>query len=310
MEFPQIEGPASGRDISYNVFFPECDELHEIEKGLPVSFFSIESQKRNIDLEFRLMRKLTQTKRHLEYIIPNSPFLQKFNRYNDVLPYSDTIVKVSSGEYINANWISGPTSDNAFIASQGPLEITRNSFWKIIWEHDVKLIIMMTGIKEGGKVKCDQYFPDSLPIITSEFVITQIDYCEKYPTLFTREFEISCGEERKMVTHLQSIAWPDHGTPEIEEEFDSIKFLLDSISHSETPVLVHCSAGMGRTGTLIALYHMIKVTQALKKNARISVFGTVRRLREQRWGMVQTKDQYDFLYRFMEHWINKYVKIQ
>ena len=75
----------------------------------------------------------------------------------------------------------------------------------------------------------------------------------------------------------------------------------------DVPVLVHCSAGVGRTGTLIALYHMIKVTQALKKLSRISVFGTVRRLREQRWGMVQTKDQYDFLYKFMDFWIKKYV---
>ena len=103
MDFPVVEGPASGRDISYNVYFSECEDLLKIEEGIPATNFAAESRKRNLDLEFRLMRKLTQTKRHMDYLIPNSPFLQGFNRYSDVLPYSDTIVKVSSGEYINAN---------------------------------------------------------------------------------------------------------------------------------------------------------------------------------------------------------------
>ena len=307
MDFPVIEGPAPGRDISYNIYFSECEELNEIEKGIPAHSFTPDIQKRNIELEFRLLRKLTQTKKHMDYLIPNSPFLQGFNRYSDVLPYSDTIVKVSSGEYINANWVSGPSEDQDFVATQGPLECTRNSFWKIVWEHKIELIIMMTDIKEGGKVKCDQYFPEEDPISTGDFEIAQLDYREEFPTLFVRELEISMGEETRNVTHMQSIAWPDHGTPEIEEEFESIKYLLEAIMRAEKPVLVHCSAGVGRTGTLIALYHMIKVTQALKRNSRISVFGTVRRLREQRWGMVQTKDQYDFLYKFMEAWIKKYV---
>ncbi|OMJ79221.1 hypothetical protein SteCoe_20825 [Stentor coeruleus] len=316
MDFPVIEGPTSGRDISYSVYYDECEDLKEIEKGIPASSFSADINKRNVDLEFRLLRKLTQTKQHMDYLIPNSPFLQGFNRYSDVLPYSDTIVKVSTGEYINANWITGPGEDNFFIATQGPLESTRNSFWKMIWEHDVKQIIMISAIKEGGKVKCDQYFPIEETMTTADFSITLISHENLFPSLVLREFEVSDGEEKKMVGHLQSLAWPDHGTPELEEEFDSLKHIIDQVLNSQGPVLVHCSAGIGRTGTLIALCHMIKSLDLLiaakgfgktlaLRNPRISVFGTVRRLREQRWGMVQTKDQYDFLYRFMEFWITR-----
>ena len=303
MDFPIIEGPASGRDISYSIYFPECEELAEIEKGIPVVSYKGNIQKRNLDLEFRLMRKLTQTKKHMEYLIPNTPFLQGFNRYSDVLPYSDTIVKVSTGEYINANWVSGPSEDNFFIATQGPLPATRNSFWKMIWEYDVKLIIMISGIKEGGKIKCDQYFPLDGSLTTDDFVVTSLSVKNQFSSLVVREFEIRNGEETKIITHLQSVAWPDHGTPELEEEFDSIIYTLDTIATVGPHVLVHCSAGVGRTGTLIALYHMIITLQAMKNNPRISVFGTVRRLREQRWGLVQTKDQYDFLYKFMEFWL-------
>jgi protein tyrosine phosphatase len=306
MDYPVIEGPGHGRDISHNIFFSECEDLQEIEKGIPVSEYIEEIHKRNLDLEFRLMRKLTQTKKHMDYLIPNSPFLQGFNRYSDVLPYSDTIVKVSSGEYINGNWVSGPTQNNFFIATQGPLQSTRNSFWKIVWEYNIKLIIMISAIKEGGKVKCDQYFPLEDCLNTEDFTVSIRSTKNEYSTLIDREFEITDGQETKEVRHLQSIAWPDHGTPDLDEEFESIKFLIDFIRSSSPPVLVHCSAGVGRTGTLITLYHLISVMDILKKNARISVFGTVRRLREQRWGMVQTKDQYEFIYKFMELWINKF----
>ena len=166
---------------------------------------------------------------------------------------------------------------------------------------------MISAIKEGGKVKCDQYFPLEGFLSTNEFTVTLKSTKNEYPSLISREFEITNGEENKVVNHLQSLAWPDHGTPEIEEEFLSIKFLIDSISNTNPPVLIHCSAGVGRTGTLIALFHMVKVLEVFKQNSKISVFGTVRRLREQRWGMVQTKDQYDFLYKFMNTFLKTYV---
>jgi protein tyrosine phosphatase len=303
MDLPVIEGPASGRDISYSVFFPECEDLKEIEKGLPTRTFSADMSRRNLDLEFRLLRKLTQSKKHMDYLIPNSPFLQAYNRYSDVLPYSDTIVKVSSGEYINANWVAGPLSPGFFIATQGPLEATRNSFWKIVWEYDVKLIVMISAIREAGKVKCDQYFPEEDCLSTSDFTVGLLSVENECESLLKRELEISWEGEAKTVCHLQSLAWPDHGTPELDEEFESIRFMVEAVLASSGPVLVHCSAGVGRTGTLIALCHMVQALRSQKKNKRISVFGTVRRLREQRWGMVQTKDQYDFLYKFMDYWI-------
>mmetsp|Transcript_32137 Transcript_32137/g.31887 ORF Transcript_32137/g.31887 Transcript_32137/m.31887 type:complete len:205 (-) Transcript_32137:24-638(-) len=196
-----------------------------------------------------------------------------------------------------------------FIATQGPLESTRDSFWRMIWEYNVSLIVMISAIREAGKVKCDQYFPIGDSIELPNFVITPVSSETPFPSITARIFQIThkTTMETRTVSHLQSVAWPDHGTPELEDEFDSIDYLLNFLeSHKEKHVVIHCSAGIGRTGTLIALFQMVQTIKLMKEDARISVFGTVRRLREQRWGMVQTKDQYDFLYRFMDEWINKY----
>lgn len=307
MEVPVIEGPLSSFDSSYKFFYSHIDELKEIEQGIPIADFSDMISRRNIDMEFTLMGKITMTKRHELRLIPNASDLQRFNRYSDVLPYSDTKVDVSTKEYINANWILGHDSRRRFIATQGPLEVSRNSFWKMIWEHDVDLIIMVSAIKENGKQKCDQYFPVEGCLSTQDFEITLKSIQEEFPTLTRRVFEIDWNGEKKIVNHLQSIAWPDHGAPELDEEYDSIKFIVDEVLENRGPVVVHCSAGIGRTGTLIALCQMIEAVQMTTFNPRVSVFGTVRRLREQRWKMVQTKNQYDFLYKFMEEWVKLYL---
>lgn len=103
MESPIIEGAHDGRDISYNSFYKQCEELIEIEEGIPITSFANLSRLRNKDLEFRLMRKITETKKHMDFLVQNTPKLQGFNRYSDILPYSDTIVSLQSGEYINAD---------------------------------------------------------------------------------------------------------------------------------------------------------------------------------------------------------------
>jgi receptor-type tyrosine-protein phosphatase gamma len=307
MEVPLIEGPLPGTDTSYKFFYSQCEDLKEIEKGIPITEFSDHLSRRNIDIEFTLMGKITMTKRHELRLIPNASDLQKFNRYSDVLPFSDTKVTVSTKEYINANWIQGHNSCPRFIATQGPLDISRNSFWKMIWEHDVSLIVMVTAIRENGKQKCDQYFPLEGTLSTADFEITLKSISEEFATLTLREFDLVCDGEVKTIKHLQSIAWPDHGAPELDEEYQSIKYMIDEILESRSPVLVHCSAGIGRTGTLISLCQMIHAVQMTTFNPRVSVFGTVRRLREQRWKMVQTKNQYDFLYKFMEEWVKNYI---
>ena len=307
MEVPVIEGPLSNLDSSYKFFYSHIEELKEIEQGIPIADFSDMISSRNIDMEFTLMGKITMTKRHELRLIPNASDLQRFNRYSDVLPYSDTKVDVSTKEYINANWILGHDSRRRFIATQGPLEVSRNSFWKMIWEHDIELIIMVSAIKENGKQKCDQYFPIEGTLSTQDFEITLKSIQEEFPTLTRRVFEVDWNGEKKIVNHLQSIAWPDHGAPELEEEYDSIKFIVDEVLENRGPIVVHCSAGIGRTGTLIALCQMIEAVQMTTFNPRVSVFGTVRRLREQRWKMVQTKNQYDFLYKFMEEWVKLYL---
>lgn len=311
---PVIEGPARTRDISYGMF-EKCRELYEIEQGIPVFQFSEHSVRRNKDLEYRLLKKITETPQHKQLLVDNTPSIQPLNRFTDVLPYVDNLVEVVSGRYINASWIDGSlaSTQNRFIATQGPLPNTRECFWRMIWEFKCPLIVMICSVREAGRVKCDQYFPVSDSLTVDNFIIELDSTTQTFPNVTERKFIITDTVTRatRAVHHIQCTSWPDHGTPDLHEEFDGLEFILNTMTHyvqydSEGKIILHCSAGIGRTGTLLSLFNLISgilESMRLNEEPRLSVFGTVRRMREQRMGMVQTKDQYDFLYQFMELWI-------
>ena len=309
MEEPIVEGSVPGRDFSYS-FFSQCAELTEVEEGIRTCEFEDQEKRRNKETEFRLLRRMTETNQHIEQLVQNTPNLQNLNRYSDILPYQDTIVKLNNNEYINANWISGPlpSQEKLFIATQGPLKNTKETFWKMVLEKKAKLVIMLTDFHEAGRKKCDEYFPMEGKLQEGSVEVELISQENDLPVLTRREFEVRGQEETSKVTHLQCTAWPDHGTPELENDFDSLNYLIQEIDKCH-PVVMHCSAGIGRTGTLIALYHLTKTIQTQTSSPRISVFGTVRRLREQRLGMVQTKDQYLFIYSFMTQWIRRFCHL-
>ncbi|XP_065805398.1 receptor-type tyrosine-protein phosphatase H-like isoform X2 [Labrus bergylta] len=226
------------------------------------------------------------------------------NRFNNVLPYDWCRVKLTSSDanetsgYINANYMPGYNSSREYIATQGPLPSTVNDFWRMIWEQRVKGIVMVTNCKESGKTKCEQYWPgDSKPHMYGELVVT-IRYEQKELFWILREFTVKHknSSEERTVKHFHFTAWPDHGVPQGTEVLIQFRGLVRQHIEREgtgAPTVVHCSAGVGRTGTIIALDVML---QQLEKERAVSINAFVYKMRLSRPHMVQTKSQYVFLH--------------
>ncbi|XP_058476426.1 receptor-type tyrosine-protein phosphatase H isoform X2 [Solea solea] len=226
------------------------------------------------------------------------------NRFNNILPYDWSRVKLNTSkskgrsDYINANYIPGYNSKKEFIATQGPLPSTVNDFWRMIWEQRVKGIVMVTNCVEGGRPKCDHYWPeDSTPRFYKGVRVT-ITSKQEEPYWTLREFSVKHidSSEERIVTHFHFTAWPDHGVPEGTIPLIQFRGLVRWHMEKEgagAPTVVHCSAGVGRTGTLIALDVLL---QQLGHNNAVSVYAVVHKMRQSRTHMVQTEWQYIFLH--------------
>ncbi|TRZ02168.1 hypothetical protein DNTS_014781, partial [Danionella cerebrum] len=211
------------------------------------------------------------------------------NRYNNVLPYDCSRVKLSVlgnpyDDYINANYMPGYISKKEFIAAQGPLPCTVNDFWRMIWEKNIHTI-----------VKCEEYWPAESKHFNNLLVTTTSEI--KLEEWSLRDFEVKNlrTAEARAVRHFHFTAWPDHGVPETTELLINFRHLVRE--HMEqysrhSPTLVHCSAGVGRTGTFIAIDRLIF---QIERDGVVDVFGVIHDLRMHRPLMVQTEDQYVFL---------------
>ena len=146
------------RDLSCE-YIENNQDLQALERPIPLMEFLYHSKARDKCIEYMLIKKITETKTHAEYLL-NNPVNHLLNRYEDVLPYRDTIVNLSTCQYINANYIIvAPTNSKNVIATQGPLQNTVSTFWKMVWEENVCLIIMCCDFYENGFPKCFEYIP-------------------------------------------------------------------------------------------------------------------------------------------------------
>ncbi|XP_030338611.1 receptor-type tyrosine-protein phosphatase eta isoform X2 [Strigops habroptila] len=223
------------------------------------------------------------------------------NRYNNVLPYDISRVKLSdqrsaSDDYINANYMPGYNSKKAFIAAQGPLPNTIEDFWSMIWEKNIYSIVMLTKCVEQARTKCEQYWPDKQPKSYGDIIVTMVSEVV-LPEWTIRDFTVekSNTAEGHTVRQFHFTSWPDHGVPETTELLINFRHLVHEYSSQnpiESPTLVHCSAGVGRTGTFIAIDRLI---QQIEMENTVDVYGVVYDLRMHRPLMVQTEDQYVFL---------------
>ncbi|XP_075949723.1 receptor-type tyrosine-protein phosphatase H-like isoform X2 [Anarhichas minor] len=228
------------------------------------------------------------------------------NRFNNVLPYDWSRVKLTtsnpneSSDYINACYMPGYKSDREYIATQGPLPSTVNDFWRMIWEQRVNGIVMVTNCTEGGRTKCERYWPaDTKPCSFGQLLVT-IRSEQQEPNWTLREFRVKHGNtsEERTVRHFHFTAWPDHGVPQGTEVLIQFRELVrQHIDREErAPTVVHCSAGVGRTGTIIALDVLL---QQLEKESAVGINGFVHKMRLSRPHMVQTESQYVFLHQCM-----------
>ncbi|KAL3967659.1 phylloquinone omega-hydroxylase/docosahexaenoic acid omega-hydroxylase [Sarotherodon galilaeus] len=226
------------------------------------------------------------------------------NRFNNILPYDWCRVKLTTSDpdgisdYINANYMPGYSSNREYIATQGPLPSTVNDFWRMIWEQRVKRIVMVTNCIEGGRTKCEQYWPaDSKPCLYGELLVTMRS--EQQETNWTlRQFNLKDRKtsEERTVKHFHFTAWPNHGVPECTEVLIQFRGLVRQHIEREggkAPTVVHSSAGVGRTGTIISLDVLL---QQLEKEQAVGINAFVHKMRLNRPYMVQTESQYIFLH--------------
>ncbi|KAJ7405698.1 Receptor-type tyrosine-protein phosphatase beta [Willisornis vidua] len=220
------------------------------------------------------------------------------NRYNNILPYDTSRVKLSNvdddpcSDYINASYIPGNNFRREYIATQGPLPGTKDEFWKMAWEQNVHNIVMVTQCVEKGRVKCDHYWPlDQDSLYYGDLIVEMLSE-SVLPEWTIREFKI-CSEEQldstRLIRHFHYTVWPDHGVPETTQSLiQFVRTVRDYINRTPDtgPAIVHCSAGVGRTGTFIALD---RILQQLDSKDTVDIYAAVHDLRLHRVLMVQTE---------------------
>ncbi|XP_048019515.1 receptor-type tyrosine-protein phosphatase S isoform X23 [Megalobrama amblycephala] len=223
------------------------------------------------------------------------------NRYANVIAYDHTRVVLAladgimGSDYINANYIDGYRKQNAYIATQGPLPETFGDFWRMVWEQRAASVVMMTKLEEKSRIKCDQYWPSRGTDTYGAVQVTLLDTME-LATFCVRTFSLhkSGSNERREVRQFQFTAWPDHGVPEYPTPFLAFLRRVKACNPPDAgPVIVHCSAGVGRTGCFIVIDAML---ERIRHERTVDVYGHVTLMRSQRNYMVQTEDQYGFIH--------------
>ncbi|XP_069450725.1 tyrosine-protein phosphatase non-receptor type 13 isoform X12 [Ovis canadensis] len=221
------------------------------------------------------------------------------NRYKNILPYDATRVPLGDeGGYINASFIKIPVGREEFvyIACQGPLPTTVGDFWQMIWEQNSTVIAMMTQEVEGEKIKCQRYWPNVLGKSTMvsnrlRLALVRVQQLKGFVVRAMTLEDIQTGEVRH-ISHLNFTAWPDHDTPSQPDDLLTFISYMRHV-HRSGPIITHCSAGIGRSGTLICIDVVLGL---ISQDLEFDISNLVRCMRLQRHGMVQTEDQYIFCY--------------
>nr|XP_048283193.1 tyrosine-protein phosphatase non-receptor type 13 isoform X4 [Myodes glareolus] len=226
------------------------------------------------------------------------------NRYKNILPYDTTRVPLGDeGGYINASFIRIPvgTQEFVYIACQGPLPTTVGDFWQMVWEQNSTVIAMMTQEVEGEKVKCQRYWPSILGTTTManerlRLALLRMQQLKGFVVRVITLEDIQTGEVRH-ISHLNFTAWPDHDTPSQPDDLLTFISYMRHV-HRSGPVITHCSAGIGRSGTLICIDVVLGL---ISQDLEFDISDLVRCMRLQRHGMVQTEGQYVFCYQVILH---------
>ncbi|KAJ8311384.1 hypothetical protein KUTeg_010739 [Tegillarca granosa] len=262
-------------------------------KDLPMYVQSMLAKDRAFEREYAtLPRGLIEA--HTEAERPENV---RKNKYKDICAYDHSRVKLArddedSGDYINASYIDGYHKVEAYIAAQGPTEATVNDFWKMVWQLECKSIVMLTNLVEGGVTKCKKYWPDGNEVMTYGSVTVSCIGKDEYADFTVTAFKLEKNGTDHIIKHFQFTSWPDKHVPKFVTPL--VEFHQFVRQNTDTwPLLCHCSAGIGRTGTYIALDYLL---EQAKGDGEVNIYEFVKLIRHQRVNMINVSDQYRFLH--------------
>eukprot|EP00045_Choanoeca_perplexa_P008109 m.74336 g.74336 ORF g.74336 m.74336 type:complete len:700 (+) comp14355_c0_seq1:179-2278(+) len=240
------------------------------------------------------------------------------NRYGNIVAYDAHRVKLPirdsdpSTDYINASWVDGYRHTNGYIASQGPVPNSFVDFWSMVWEFKVCSIVMVTHEVEKGRMKCHRYWPDPSSSPPTQFLTygdVTVLHVSSVPHrhFLVRTFLVSKDGDERTIKQFAYTSWPDHGVPLTTGELLGFRNAVnENTPNKDVPILIHCSAGVGRTGTYIAIDTLVK--QSLDMAAMPDVDAVINDLRMRRNYMVQTEMQYIFIYRAVYDCLGELLK--
>jgi len=280
--------------------------------------------------EFERLEKLSFDTIEYKTCVAELPSSRRRNRYKDIVPYDSNRVIVHPpfcipgdshpSDYINASFISDVMlgTSRKYIAAQGPGEETTPAFWSMIWQYDIRVVVMLTNLVEGGGftcIKCNMYWPESVGD-TKRFGDIEVQLFDKAeaPNYIVRKLDVThrgAGQgSSRVIVHIQFTNWLDRSAPEdagnLIQLVQLTRVMVNQFSSkqgdSPSPLLVHCSAGVGRTGTFICVDQIMRSIDS-SRTTEIDIFHTVYQLRRDRRYMVQTRAQYEYVYKCVEAYL-------
>uniref|UniRef100_A0A0K0DT75 Protein-tyrosine-phosphatase n=1 Tax=Strongyloides stercoralis TaxID=6248 RepID=A0A0K0DT75_STRER len=262
-------------------------------EGLTIDFLSIAKQK-------------LEPAEYVTFLFPEN---RQRNRYRDIPCLENARVKIkdTTNDYIHANYVKTLRSDKSFICTQGPTAKSSVEFWKMCIQEEVEYIVMLCQFEENSIKKCAKYYPyEAGCTLAFGSVIVTNEKINESPDINLRDVNLKIQYEggSKKIRHLQYLRWPDKGVPEL---FDTLLNMLDIIKNSNKPVVVHCSAGIGRTGTFVLIQNIIERVYNPENGGNDTTINILKEMRTQRYGVVQTDFQYIFAHRVV---LENYIKIK
>ena len=257
--------------------------------------------------------------KELQAVIPegtlvegNAPKNLEKNRYRRVVCYDHSRVQIESerGEsYINANYVDGYNQPKAYIVTQGPLARTVLDFWQMIWQQRVEHVVMLTKTVEGRVSKCCQYWApkEGAVLIKPGFQLKtlQVRACKSFTQSLLELTNVATGEQQ-LVTHWHYLEWPDQGVTDSAAILEFIEAVNEARNGCTAPIIIHCSAGVGRAGTLVAIMNCL---EELRQQGTVNVAANVRRIRQQRAYCITTVGQFETIYRTIFEWAGRHLNL-
>ncbi|XP_044592412.1 tyrosine-protein phosphatase 10D isoform X1 [Cotesia glomerata] len=288
---PRAGGPSD------NLSLP--DSVIETSRPVRIENFAEHYRIMSADSDFRFSEEFEELKhvgRDQPCTAADLPCNRPKNRFTNILPYDHSRFKLQpvddeeGSDYINANYVPGHNSPREFIVTQGPLHSTRDDFWRMVWESNSRAIVMLTRCIEKGREKCDHYWPmDTGPVYYGDISVTILNET-RYPDWSITEFMLCRGEVKRVIQHFHFTTWPDFGVPSPPQTLARfVRAFRERVRPDQRPIVVHCSAGVGRSGTFITLD---RILQQIQVSDYVDIFGIVWIMRKERVWMVQTEQQY------------------